>query len=41
MASLEYNTKEAINHSLDIREQRAVHKIKSKHFKAMPNLSQQ
>ena len=29
MALLAYNTKEAINHSLDLREQRAVQKIKS------------
>ena len=29
MALLAYNTKEAINHSLDLREQRVVQKIKS------------
>ena len=29
MALLAYNTKEAINHSFDLREQRAVQKIKS------------
>ena len=29
MALLAYNTKEAINHSLDIREQHDVQKIKS------------
>ena len=44
MALLAYNSMEAINHNLDLREQCAVEKIKSNPksiFTAMSNLSKQ